>query len=70
LTGLISDNKKNKKNILALETEIMSLDKTEDPEIIKKMKKRLEELSEDIISKDGEIDSCKKRILDLKSLAV
>ncbi len=48
----------------------MSLDKTEDPEIIKKMKKRLEELSEDIISKDGEIDSCKKRILDLKSLAV
>jgi hypothetical protein len=69
LDRAISDNKKNKKNILALETEIMSLDKTEDPEIIKKMKKRLEELSEDIISKDGEIDSCKKRILDLKSLA-
>ena len=69
LDRAILDNKKNRKNILALETEIISFDKTDDPEIIKKRKKRLEELSEDIIRKEDEIGGCEKRILDLKSLA-
>lgn len=68
LDRTLSDNKKNKKEILALEMEIISLDESGNPEKIKKTKKRLEKLSNDIISKDNEIDDCKKHVLNLQNI--
>lgn len=64
-----SENQIIKKEILTLETQLISLEGTENQHIIEKTNKRLDELSKDIINNEKELNNLKRHVSSLKSIA-
>lgn len=68
LDRVVSDKNEIKIEILSLETELISLDNSENPQKTEKSRERLSKLSNDILRTDNEIYDLKKQILNLQSI--